>query len=202
MTPERSRFLRDNAFLVAAVALPVVVVGFFLVASALPRWRVPPPAYDLLLKANAPYDYSSSRVAVEVKVRDGRVEATIRPLPAPAYVQRPALLLFEHETMDVREIRFEVPELEEDDPPKTIVIEALAGRRVLEQTTAPDGYGMDVRSRRGSPGFVGELFGMGQNGNRPAIVNRGRVVPLPLPAEYRGYYTSVSAIGWLVDRGQ
>ncbi len=42
------RFVRDNAFLIAAVALPLVVVGFFLLFTAIPRWTVPPPQHDLL----------------------------------------------------------------------------------------------------------------------------------------------------------
>src|SRR6478735_3199762 len=49
------RFLRDNAFLVAAGLLPVLVVGFFLLATAIPRWTVPPPAYDLIVKGYKPY---------------------------------------------------------------------------------------------------------------------------------------------------
>ena len=40
-------WLRRNAFIVAAVLLPVVVVGLFLIASAAPRWRVPDPQFDL-----------------------------------------------------------------------------------------------------------------------------------------------------------
>ena len=37
--PEESRggFLRDNAFMVAAIALPVLVAGLFILASAVPR---------------------------------------------------------------------------------------------------------------------------------------------------------------------
>ena len=40
------RFLRENAFLAAAVCLPLLVVVFFVLASIIPRWLVAPPAYD------------------------------------------------------------------------------------------------------------------------------------------------------------
>ena len=36
MTPSRGTFLRDNAFMVAAVALPLVVAGLFILDSAIP----------------------------------------------------------------------------------------------------------------------------------------------------------------------
>jgi hypothetical protein len=104
MTPGRGRFLRDNAFLVAAVSLPLVVVGFFLISSAIPRWTVPPPAYDLLLRADGPYHQSPSRVVVDYRVRDGRVEAVVGPLPANSYGQPSTLWLFDHKTMNVSRV--------------------------------------------------------------------------------------------------
>jgi hypothetical protein len=54
MASSAGRFVRDNPFLAAAVALPLVVVLFFLLSAALPRWTVP-PRYDLLLRTRA-YD--------------------------------------------------------------------------------------------------------------------------------------------------
>ena len=55
---------RSSAFLIAAVALPILVVGVFLVASAVPRWTVAPPAYDLLFRADGGYNPSGSRLAI------------------------------------------------------------------------------------------------------------------------------------------
>jgi hypothetical protein len=40
---------RDNAFLVAAVSLPLVVVAFFLLSTALPRRMVPPSTLALIV---------------------------------------------------------------------------------------------------------------------------------------------------------
>ena len=105
-----SRFVRDNAFIVAAVALPVLVGAFFLVASAIPRWTVPGPAFDLVMRVPRPYDATPNKVIVEFNVRDGRVEGTARPAPPDqGYSQRWALLYFDHTTMTVREIPFEQP---------------------------------------------------------------------------------------------
>jgi hypothetical protein len=43
---------------------------------------------------------------------------------------------------------------------------------------------------------MGDLFGMHGYDQTIALVNRGRVVSLPLPTGYQ-YLPSVSAIGWL-----
>ncbi len=200
MTRSAGRFVRDSTFLVAAVSLPAVVVVFFLLSSAIPRWMVPPPAYDLLLHTRGPYDQTGPRVAVDFNVQNGRVEATVRPLPATAHWQRPILLLVDHETMNVREIPLGVPDyLAEGEPPRTVVIDAIASRRVLAQPKAPDGYELEARSRRG-PGIVGDLFGMHRYDRGVSLVNKGRVVQITLPSPYE-YRAPVYAVGWLVDEG-
>jgi len=192
-------FLRENAFLVAAVLLPLVIVGFFLLASAIPRWLVAPPAYDLLLRTYGSPDQTRPRVAVDFTVRDGRVEATVRGLPATAYPQAPKLYLFDHRTMTVREIPVDLPtNLTEQDPPVTVAVSALAGRRVLAETKAPDGYELETGRYRNT-GLVGDLFGMGRQSGKTSLVNNGRVIEISLPPQESGY--GVLAVGWVLDDG-
>ena len=192
-------FLRNNAFLVAAVALPVVVVAFFLVATAVPRWTVPPPAYDLVFRAGKPYDQPRPQVSVEFRVVDGRLEAIARPVQKDQYVPAWRLFRFDHQTLSLQEIPLKIPDsLPADSEPQTFLVDALAGQRLLEQTMAPDGYELRTDRTRGSAGLVGELFGMRGYDQDIALVNRGRVVKLPLPSGYP-YLSPVSTIGWLVD---
>jgi hypothetical protein len=201
MARSLSRFLRDNAFIVAAVALPVAVAAFFLVATVVPRWTVPAPAYDLVVRATRPYDATRTGVIVEFAVRGGRVEATVRPpTPPNVYAEPSALLLFDHETMSVREIPLELPtRMDEGEPPRTIVVEALSDRRVSPQAAAPDGYALQNRAG-GSRGLVGDIFGMGSYRQNAVLVNGGRVVPLNLPAPYRDPYQSpVYHVGWVLE---
>lgn len=198
MTQGSGRFLRDNAFLVAAVSLPLLVVAFFLISSVIPRWTVAPPAYDLLLRTDGGYDGASPQVTVEYTARDGKVEATVRRLPTPTYQKPGSLFLFDHRTMAVREVPVELPRVAENDPPQTIVVDALAGRRVLTDPKAPDGYQFETRNRGGSPGIVGEIFGMNRYDQRAVVVKSGRVIPLELPVRYP-YYYGVHAVGWLAN---
>jgi hypothetical protein len=196
MPARGGRFLRDHAFLVAAAALPVAVVAFFLLATAVPRWMVDPPAYDLLIRATGPYDPAARRRAVDFAVRDGRVEATVRALPANSYPQLSALFRFDHTTLDVREVPVDLPsDLAEGDPPTTVVVAALADRQVIAGAKAPDGYEVVTRTRSG-PGLIGDLFGMHRYGHTTSLVKSGRSIPLALPPPYRDQ-SSVSAVGWL-----
>jgi hypothetical protein len=196
MSSGSGRVLRDNAFLVAAVALPLVVVGFFLLASAIPRWRIPPPTHDLLIRVDG-YDQPYARVLVDYHVRDGRVEARFRPLGPGMSLPPPALYLVDHATMIAREIPVDLPTgMEENAPPQTIVVEALAGRQVLAEPTAPDGYQLEERTQGGS-GLIGAVFGINRADRRPAIVNNGRVAQITLPARYR-FLSGVQVVGWAV----
>jgi hypothetical protein len=200
MPPGATRFLRDNLFLVAAVCLPILVVGFFLLSSAIPRWRVPAPAYDLLIRAGE-YDQATQRVSLDLEVRDDALQATARPVAATHYVQRPTLWLFDHKTMKVRQVPIDVPDLKEGDAPKTFPVAALAGRRVSTAPNAPDGYELRTPRDGGGAGIVGDIFGMRRHSAKVAITNSGRVVPIVIPAPYE-YYSPVFFIGWVLDEGQ
>jgi hypothetical protein len=198
MTSKGRRFLWDHALVVAAISLPLVVVAFFLLSSIIPGWLLPPPAHDLLIRVvREGYDYTSPGVGVHFNVRDGRVEATVRPLAAPTYSQT-SLLLVDHTSMTVREILVAVPPtLATNDPPQTFIVGALGGRRVLAGLRAPDGFRLEHRNQRG-PGFAGGVLGMTDAYvHRVTLVNRGRVVPITLPPRYL-HLSSVQVVGWLM----
>jgi hypothetical protein len=199
MTADRS-FLRENAFLVAAVALPGLVVAFFLLATAVPRWTVPPPAYDLLVRVPRPFDAARRRVAVELNVRDGRIEATARGLPSDAFSQIPVLFLYDHRSGNVREIPIPLPETMVVDETRTISVDAAPGRRVVAETRAPDGYSLESRNSN-STGIVGDVFGMHRYNSGMVLLNRGRVIPIVLPPPYDSQYYGMTAVGWIVDEG-
>jgi len=199
MVPGRPGFLRENAFLVAAIALPVLVGLFFVIASSVPRWTVPDPAFDLVMRAARPYDATPSRVIVNFDVRDGRVRATVRPAPDQGYVQVWALLYFDHRTMTVRELPVDLPtSLLPGEEERVVEIEALANVQVSSQATAPDGYTLENDPTR-SPGLVGDLFGVRRSRQGAALVNGGRIVRVELPSPFQSPYQSVAyGVGWVL----
>jgi hypothetical protein len=199
MPPDAGRFVRQNIFLVAAVALPLVVVIFFLLAAGIPRWTVPPPAYDVILRGNT-YDQPTQRVSVEFFVRDGRVQATVRPVAANMYPTRSTLFLFDHKTMKATQIAVQVPSLKEGDPDQTFLVPELAALQVSSGSVAPDGYELKHQSDSGS-GLVGDIFGMSRYRRNAALVNRGRVISVDLPSPYETY-SPIYILGWVTPDGR
>jgi hypothetical protein len=190
-------WLRGNAFLVAAIGLPVAVVLLFVVATAVPAWLVDAPAYDLVLSVAGARGPNEPPVEVSFAVNGERVEAVFRRVAANTYPQRYSLFVIDHASLVAREIPVAPPaDLDEDGTPRTVVVAALADRRVLAQVTAPDGYAFDRLDRRG-PGLVGEIFGMRRTDQVGALVKRGRVERISLPDRYR--YQLANALGWIAD---
>lgn len=196
MTPSRG-LLRDNAFLVAAVSLPVLVVGFFLLATAIPRWTVPPPAYDLLVKGYKPYsgDYRL-KVSYDLDVRNGRLQLTVRPLATEQYQNKPVLFLVDHRTLDAHEVAMTLRETPPD-APETTIFDPVPGRTLLDGTKAPDGYTLDQRPYH-STGILGDLFGMHSYQSSMGLSNRGRVIPVALPQPYDA---PMYFVAWVSNEG-
>lgn len=203
MSGSPSRFVRDNAFIVAAIVLPVVVAGFFLAASAVPRWTVPPPEFDLVLRATRSDGSGNGQVIIDFEVRDGRVHAVLRPAPPQSYVLRWGLLYFDHDRMTVTELPLDLPtELSAGEDVRRVPIEALANARVSSEAVAPDGYMLD-HAVGGGPGLVGDIFGIGGRRPVPSLTKGGRVVRLTLPAPYQEPYApSAYAVGWVLEGGR
>ena len=202
------RFVRDNLVFVAAFALPGAVAVLFLLATAIPKWTVPLPQHDLVLRIEN-YAQPPTAVIVEIAARDGRLEAIVRPVPKPAdpavgvlpYGRRSALLLFDHDAMQIREIPLDLPKSVPEGETRTVVIEALAGRRVLSDQTAPDGYKVaSLNTGSSGGGIVGELFGMNRRYRRGvALAKDGRTIELELPSPHRDSYEAITTIGWIAD---
>lgn len=197
----RAGWLRENTFVAAAICLPLVVVLFFVLASVIPRWFVAPPTYDLLIRVGDKYLPTNTHTNIDFAVRAGGVDVVVSATPPNGWGARARLFLFDHASMSAREVRVDLPEhlegLQEGEPPRTRRVDALAGRVVLDQLKAPDGYHFENRGN-GSAGLVGELFGMHRYGSEPALVNSGRVIPIKLPLPMEDiYYSPASFLGWL-----
>ena len=202
MAEAKRGFFKDNLVLVAAFALPAVVAALFMLATAVPKWTVPMPQHDLVLKVD---DYKQPEVIVEFVARNGRLEADVRPVLRPQnpalgvpYNQKWTLLLLDHTTMRIREIPVDLPTSLPEGETRTVVVDALAGRYVTSDVVAPDGYQVTSLSTGGGSGIVGELFGMNRSYRRRIAVGRnGRTIELDLPGPHRDSYGSVVAIGWI-----
>jgi hypothetical protein len=185
------------------------VAGLFVLATAIPKWTVPLPQHDLLLQA-LHYETPPPDVGVEFHVRDGRLEALVRPVTKPenpnvgvVYPQRSTLLLFDHSTLRVREVPVDLPRDVPAGETRTVAVAALAGRNIVSTDIAPDGYKVvNLNTYGGGGGIVNDIFGMNRRYRRGVSIGRsGRTIDLDLPAPYSESYGPLSTIGWIVDVG-
>ena len=201
------KFLRENFVLVAAFALPGAVAALFLVAMAVPRWTVSLPQHDLVLAIER-WEATPSEVFVAFVVRDGRLEADLRPLVKPdnpavgiIYPQKWALLLLDHRSMTIRELPVDLPKSLAEGETRTVPIEALAGRRIIAGGDAPDGYKVSsLNTGSSNGGIVGEVFGMNRRYRRGVSVTKsGRTIELELPPPHRDSYATIQTVGWVAN---
>lgn len=201
------RFLRENAVLVAAFVLPAIVAALFILATAIPKWTVPLPQHDLLVRVER-YESPPPDVSVEFAVRDGQIEAVVHPVVKPespnvavVYPPRWTLLRFDHSTMQAQEIAVEIPRNIPAGESRTVTVDALARRRVVQGDEAPDGYKVvSLNTGSGGGGIVNDIFGMNHRFRRGIAIGRnGRTIDLDLPAPYRDSYGTIVTIGWITE---
>ncbi len=197
-------WLKKNFFAVASVGLPLLVVGLFLLATAIPKWTVGQPQYDLLFSVNE-YNRQDQQLQLVLSSEKGVLTATAHP--KHGYGPSNRLYYFDASENIVREIPITIPadiqtELapvkpEDPDKSRSFTPEETADLRLLEGDTAPDGYVLESESRR-SRGLFGELFGLGRNQPKLRVVKNGRVVGISPPAnsQSRPYY-GTNFIAWV-----
>jgi len=200
MTNGFGRWLRDNVMIAVSIALPLLIVALFAVASLVPNLLADPPAYDLVLVMDAPYAESTpSPVRVELTVSDERLRARVY---APGDNERPFLpRIFEYvaATGSVREIAVVLPDGVEQLPDGAeIPIPELARRRLVTTVQAPDGYTFE-QYRRGGGGLFVELFGAGSRGYEVRLTKGSAVTRVRIPSLEPYAYYNIRFAGWAVE---
>lgn len=188
------QFLRKNPTLLIGILLPVVVIGLFVAATAIPRMLVDPPRHDFVFVIDQTFAAQPTGLRYEIDVDpDGVLRVMAEPVEAERYNPRPQLFLYEHGQDAVREIALPKPR-EELVGLTRLDVPELAGVRFDTSRRAPDGYEV-IEPRRSS----GDIFGLFYRGNRDslAIGKSGAVVSVDVGDDLRGYGTRF--LGWVVD---
>jgi hypothetical protein len=190
-------FLRKNLMIVVSVALPLLVVIFFALASVLPGLYSTPPAHDLLLALHGRGTAKTSPVRISLMIKNEHLSAVVVKSEKSTYDNNPRLFRYHHLTGEVREIGIPLPEdivdLEEG---SEILIPGLENTRISGAIRAPDGY--EYRGRRRGGGFMTELFGGSRNRTDVSIAKNGAIVRVRLPTlDY--WYNDVRLIGWVIE---
>lgn len=187
--------IRQNPMIAAGILLPLIIVVFFLLATAIPRWLVAPPEYDLVFTVP---EHNPNRRDIEltIDVVDNRLRA--RLFKKNDYYRGVArLYVFEHENQEVREIAINIPgnvaALEDG---AEIDIPEFANRSISTSRQAPDGYELLGPGYRRGGNLMTELFG-GHRRYQLSIHKSGAVVEIPNLGDHRNYYYSATFLGWV-----
>jgi hypothetical protein len=195
------KFVRENLVLLAGIALPIVMMAGFLIASSLPQQLGNPPQYDLVFFTD---DYSSSSagnipVAVKLVVKDGVLVAQYAPVTQEnSYGTWKKIYRYEAATQTVREIPFGFPaDLDSITTLREEPVAGLADAKLDTRLQAPDGYELSSDEYRGN-GLIGDLFWRNGSG-RPRLRNGASSVALDLASDTQSYlYSNVQFLGWVV----
>ena len=194
-SPLPPSFMQRHAFTLAAIFLPVLIAGLFLLASALPHYFVEDPEYELLFTVETPHA-AAQNYKLQFNVRDNRIEVIANPLDQPKTFSEQRLYKFTPSTQQLEQVELNVPAGFE-----TRVVVALPQHiqnlEVLSGTTAPDGY-VFRPDHHHNTGLFGGLFGGGSKISLGSISRSGRVIAIQ-PADqvrYRYYYRTVQVLGW------
>jgi len=199
-------FIKANAVLIVGLALPVVLMAGFMVASGLPQRLADPPKYSLVFAVT---DYSQTTAGIPVSVRlvveDGVLKAqyTRLPLSPAGYVNNgwKKLYLYDAATQKVRQLSFGFPK-DMDAMQGTVeeVVEATRTMRLDTTLQSPDGYEL-TRDNGSRSGLINEIFLGGSYSNEPRLRKGSSSIRLSGDTGISSY-GAVEFVGWVTGASQ
>jgi hypothetical protein len=188
------KIIRDNIVLVAGIALPLVVMLLFLLATWIPGWLVDPPQHDLLI-SGVSWNDQSRDTANLIVTDDGRLKVRYFR-EAEGQSPKRQLFLFDHAANEVREILLPNPvEANFIDSEYEVSLPEFEARTVSTKRIAPDGYEF-LGHQYVRDYFLG--WGFGGRRSKLSIRKSGAVVAIPTLSSYP-YYNGTEFVGWLID---
>lgn len=195
---DETGFLKRHGFIVAAVALPILVVVTFALVRLVPRLLVDDPRYDLVYAAVVDYSAVPSRRTCALTAVDGRVRARWTQSEQEVYGAQERVYRLSPATGELREIPVpEAGELRAPGDTQDLTLGGLEGVRIDASPRAPDGYEYEFSYPR-SGWLFGDLFYRGSRGPRARIEKGGREIPLPRANQGPYGYESVTFLGWAI----
>lgn len=189
---------RRNPLIVASIALPLLVVALFALASIVPRLITDGPEHGLVYVL--PYHGSADRIpaSLDVAVNDGRIVATVLHRNDENLYPMPAVFLYEPDPDALRRLDIELPaDWSQVTSGTQLPVTGIGSGRIDTSLRAPDGYEFRDAGYRG--GLLFDLFGAGGRRDEISIVKNGAVWRIPLPAAHDRWYGQAVFLGWIVD---
>jgi hypothetical protein len=192
------KLFKDNLVIVLSVALPIIVIALFALATLVPRMLADPPAYDLLLVDNNYYANKQSTLRASITVVDERVMLRVLPADDNERGWEPRLYRYDHLTDTVNEVPLQLPgQLDVTGDGIELPVEELADAKISTALRAPDGYEYRGYADSGGGGLFVALFGGGRNRDT-RIAKDGAIIRLRVP-DRENWYNRVEFLGWITE---
>jgi hypothetical protein len=189
-------FIKENLVLVIGLALPVLLIVLFFVATVIPKMYSTPPQYEVLFSVQD-YNYQNKLdYTIDFKVKNQQLMVKAKKTDGKDnYYNSKKLMAYDAKTEAMREITIDTSKFADD---AEILLEETKNMTVDTAMAAPDGYVME-NQYYGNNGLIGGLFGGGgrNHGYRLKKGNVGYKINTP---QNNYYYDQLHFIGWVVKK--
>ena len=189
-------FIKENFVLVIGLALPVLLIVLFFVATVIPKAYNTPPQYEVLFSVvnynyqNRPdFDMSFSVKNKQLMVKPKKIEGKDN------YNHIKNLMAYDAKTETLREIAIDDSKFSDG---AEMVLEETQAMTIDATTTSPDGYVLEGPNYNGN-GLVGDLFGGGYR-NQGYRLKKGSIGYKISNQQGNYYYDQMQFIGWVVKK--
>ncbi|MEZ0262725.1 MAG: hypothetical protein ACAH80_17095 [Alphaproteobacteria bacterium] len=193
-------FFKDNFVLIVGLALPVLLMIGFMVASSLPQ-SGEPPKYDLVFYTNDYRNNNASPVSVNLTVKNGQLVAQYNKLKGENNYGTywPTIYMFDAKTQRVRKLDFGLPkDADKITGMQENAVESTKSLKLSTEVRSPDGYELGNGYYRHRGLFNEVFFGWGGSSSDTSISNGSRNIKLS-PDNNNNYFYGGQAVflGWV-----
>lgn len=195
-----SNFIKQNFALVLGIALPVLLVGGFMLMAALPQRQGPPPEYAMLFSITK-YENDASGYNIDFIVKNGKAHARLTERTNNYGHNKRELFRFDGKTGSIQKIDVTLPDDLGEEKKIDLPLEEFKDVTINTDSKSPDGYSLENSGYR-SRGVTGMFFGGGSGRYESRLRHdKGYAVKIP---DYSGnyYYNNIEFIGWIIPQAQ
>ena len=189
-------WIKENLVLVIGLALPLMLIILFFVATVIPKIYSTPPQYEVLFSV-PDYGYQNkSDYTIDFKVKNKQLMVKVKKTDGKDnYYNSKKLMAYDAKSEVMREITIDASQLSDG---AEVLLEETKNMTIDTAMMAPDGYLME-NQHYGNNGLIGGLFGGGGRNNGYRL-KKGSVGYKINALHNNYYYDQLHFIGWVVKK--
>lgn len=189
-------WIKENLVLVIGLALPVLLIVLFFVATVIPKMNSTPPQHEVLFSVQDYGNQNKSDYIIDFKVKNNQLMVKVKKADEKEnYYNSKKLMAYDAKNEVMREISIDTNQFSEG---AEIELAETKNMTLSTNMMAPDGYVLE-NQHYGNNGLVGGLFG-GSNRNNGYRLKKGNVGYKINTLQNNYYYDQLNFVGWVVKK--